>query len=99
MSRIKLNFSANSIPGIRTMNPNQNNTNIAEEEEEIICAECGECPARHECKECGDFYCDKDHSGCWVFQRTRWSEGRSEEEIAEIERKYPDGVCWQCVEE
>lgn len=71
---------------------------VEEEEEEMICAECGECPARHECKECGDFYCDKDHSGCWVSQRIRWSEGRSEKEIAEIERKYPDGVCWKCVE-
>ena len=73
---------------------------VEEEEEEVICAECGECPGIYKCGECGESYCDDDgeHNGCWRFQRKVWSEGKSEEEIAEIERKYPNGVCKECVD-
>lgn len=71
-----------------------------EEEEEEICVECGECPGTYKCVECGESYCNDDgeHNGCWRFQRIVWSEGKSKDEISEIERKYPDGVCKKCVE-
>jgi len=66
---------------------------------EIICSECQECPARHECQECGNYFCDKDQRGCWVFQRTMWSQCMCVEEISAIEKKYPNGICQQCVED
>lgn len=68
------------------------------EVKEKLCAECGECPGAYKCVGCGESYCgNMEHNGCWRFQRIIWSKGKSEKEISEIEKKYPDGVCKNCV--
>jgi hypothetical protein len=68
------------------------------EEEESMCAECGECPGAYKCVGCGESYCgNTEHNGCWKFQRIVWSKDKSQKKIAEIDRKYPDGVCKNCV--
>ena len=67
-------------------------------DEEEECVQCGECPGIYKCVPCGRSFCgDMEHNGCWKLQRVMWSDGKSEKEVFEIDKKYPDGVCINCV--